>query len=73
MGLFLPGDLWSADVFICRIYTLDMNVLSKLVEEAKKKYYEVSRPHVIVHSVTAVGLLCLESLFMCIELISVVL
>jgi chaperone BCS1 len=38
-----------------RIYTLDMAVLSKLVEEAKRKYFEVSRPHVIVHSVTAVS------------------
>lgn len=36
------------------VYTLDMAVLSKLVEEAKRKYFEVSRPHVIVHSVTAV-------------------
>ncbi|KAJ7214490.1 P-loop containing nucleoside triphosphate hydrolase protein [Mycena pura] len=31
------------------IYTLDMTVLSRLVEEAKKRYVEVNRPHVVIH------------------------
>ncbi|KAJ7487383.1 P-loop containing nucleoside triphosphate hydrolase protein [Mycena galericulata] len=31
------------------IYTLDMNVLSQLVEEARLRYVEVNRPHVVIH------------------------
>ncbi|KAJ7500674.1 P-loop containing nucleoside triphosphate hydrolase protein [Mycena galericulata] len=31
------------------IYTLDMNLLSDLVEEARKRYVEVNRPNVIIH------------------------
>ncbi|KAJ6534266.1 P-loop containing nucleoside triphosphate hydrolase protein [Mycena capillaripes] len=31
------------------IYTLNMEVLSNLVEEAKKRYVEVNRPHVVIH------------------------
>ncbi|KAF7335785.1 hypothetical protein MVEN_02234500 [Mycena venus] len=31
------------------IYTLDMDVLSQLVEEARKRYVEVNRPHVVVY------------------------
>ncbi|EKM76611.1 hypothetical protein AGABI1DRAFT_62968 [Agaricus bisporus var. burnettii JB137-S8] len=46
------GGAAGASIFLT-VYTLDMAVLSKLVEEAKRKYFEVSRPHVIVHSVTA--------------------
>ncbi|KAF9450988.1 P-loop containing nucleoside triphosphate hydrolase protein [Macrolepiota fuliginosa MF-IS2] len=56
MGSITPygggGGSTGASIYLT-VYTLDMNVLSRLVEEAKKKYYEVSRPHVIVHSVTA--------------------
>jgi chaperone BCS1 len=32
------------------IYTLDMSVLSKLVEEARLRYIEASKPHVTIHS-----------------------
>lgn len=32
-----------------------MSVLSRLVEAARKQYGEISRPHVIVHAVTAVS------------------
>ncbi|KAF5353254.1 hypothetical protein D9756_007929 [Leucocoprinus leucothites] len=46
-------DICVDDVKWNRIYTLDMSVLSKLVETAKKQYFEVSRPHVIVHAVSA--------------------
>ncbi|KAJ7128794.1 P-loop containing nucleoside triphosphate hydrolase protein [Mycena crocata] len=31
------------------IYTLDMNQLSDLVEDARKRYVEVNRPNVIIH------------------------
>ncbi|KAJ7033568.1 P-loop containing nucleoside triphosphate hydrolase protein [Mycena alexandri] len=31
------------------IYTLDMNVLSELVEAARLRYVEVNRPHVTIH------------------------
>jgi len=34
-----------------------MSVLSRLVEAARKGYFEASRPHVIVHSVSAVSVL----------------
>lgn len=46
------GGGTGASIFLT-IYTLDMSVLSKLVETAKKQYFEVSRPHVIVHAVSA--------------------
>jgi len=32
-----------------------MSVLSRLVEAARKQYFEASRPHVIVHTVSAVS------------------
>ncbi|KAJ6534248.1 P-loop containing nucleoside triphosphate hydrolase protein [Mycena capillaripes] len=38
------------------IYTLDMDVLSRLVEEAKKRYVEVNRPHVVIHLTDSVRL-----------------
>ncbi|KAJ7690475.1 P-loop containing nucleoside triphosphate hydrolase protein [Mycena rosella] len=31
------------------IYTLDMDILSQLVEEARRRYAEVNRPHVVIH------------------------
>ncbi|KAJ7697876.1 P-loop containing nucleoside triphosphate hydrolase protein [Mycena rosella] len=31
------------------IYTLDMHILSQLVEEARRRYAEVNRPHVVIH------------------------
>ncbi|KAJ7473190.1 P-loop containing nucleoside triphosphate hydrolase protein [Mycena latifolia] len=34
---------------VSRIYTLDMNLLSELVEDARKRYVEVNRPNVIIH------------------------
>ena len=34
-----------------------MSVLSRLIEAARKGYLEASRPHVIVHSVSAVSVL----------------
>lgn len=44
------------------IYTLDMVVLSELVEEARLRYIETNRPHVVVHltdSVSAFLFICL--------------
>ncbi|KAJ6522300.1 P-loop containing nucleoside triphosphate hydrolase protein [Mycena vulgaris] len=32
-----------------RMYTLDMNALSELVEDARSRYVEVNRPNVIIH------------------------
>jgi hypothetical protein len=32
-----------------RIYTLNLDVLSQLVEEARLRYVEVNRPHVVIH------------------------
>jgi chaperone BCS1 len=31
------------------VYTLDMNVLSDLVEEARLRYLEVNRPNVVIY------------------------
>ena len=42
-------ELSGANIY-GRIYTFDMGVLSKLVETARLKYLEVSRPHIIVHA-----------------------
>ncbi|KAJ7171396.1 P-loop containing nucleoside triphosphate hydrolase protein [Mycena filopes] len=38
----------SSRLFVT-IYTLDMNVLSELVEAARLRYVEVNRPHVTIH------------------------
>jgi hypothetical protein len=38
-----------------RIYTLDMNILSGLVEEARTRYVEVNRPHVLIHLIDTVS------------------
>lgn len=34
---------------VLRIYTLDMAVLTELVEEARVRYVETNRPRVVVH------------------------
>ncbi|KAF8169484.1 P-loop containing nucleoside triphosphate hydrolase protein [Mycena galopus ATCC 62051] len=31
------------------IYTLDMSIMSQLVEEARKRYVDTNRPHVVIH------------------------
>ncbi|KAK0480449.1 P-loop containing nucleoside triphosphate hydrolase protein [Armillaria luteobubalina] len=36
------------------VYTTDMSILSRLVEEARRRYINVSKPNVIVHSTEAV-------------------
>ncbi|KAF8624314.1 hypothetical protein AX15_005944 [Amanita polypyramis BW_CC] len=36
---------------ILTIYTLNVNILSELVEEARLRYIEGRRPHVIIHSI----------------------
>ncbi|KAJ7483975.1 P-loop containing nucleoside triphosphate hydrolase protein [Mycena galericulata] len=41
-----PGEAGS--IYIT-VYTLDMNVLSDLVEDARLRYLEISRPNVIIH------------------------
>ncbi|KAF7360859.1 hypothetical protein MSAN_01115500 [Mycena sanguinolenta] len=42
------GVQQSARLYLS-IYTLDMNVLTQLVEEAQKRYVEINRPHVVIH------------------------
>ncbi|KAF8884507.1 P-loop containing nucleoside triphosphate hydrolase protein [Infundibulicybe gibba] len=42
------GGQTSATIYVT-IYTLNMSVLSALVEEARLRYIEVSRPNVIIH------------------------
>lgn len=46
---FQPGMASSS--LLLTIYTLDIEALSNLVEEARLKYIEGRRPHVIVHSI----------------------
>ncbi|KAJ2926105.1 hypothetical protein H1R20_g10992, partial [Candolleomyces eurysporus] len=41
-----PGN----SIITLTIYTFNLGVLSKLVETARLKYLEVSRPHIIVHA-----------------------
>ncbi len=36
------------------VYTMDMSILSRLVEDARRRYINVSKPNVIVHSTEAV-------------------
>jgi chaperone BCS1 len=38
------------------MYTLDMSAISALVEEARRRYIESSKPNIIIHSVDAVNL-----------------
>ncbi|KAF8239161.1 P-loop containing nucleoside triphosphate hydrolase protein [Tricholoma matsutake] len=45
----LHGGPHVAAIIYVTIYTLDMSVLSTLVEEARKRYIEVSKPHVTVY------------------------
>lgn len=40
----------SLSTIFITIYTLDMTVVSKLVEKARLRYVEVSRPNVIIHT-----------------------
>ncbi|KIK01770.1 hypothetical protein K443DRAFT_132188 [Laccaria amethystina LaAM-08-1] len=40
----------SASIIFITVYTLDMAVVSQLVEAARLRYVEVSRPNVIVHT-----------------------
>ncbi|KAJ6534162.1 hypothetical protein B0H19DRAFT_1241383 [Mycena capillaripes] len=44
MGIFQP----ISSLFVT-IYTLDMNLLSDLVEDARTRYVEVNRPNVVIH------------------------
>ncbi|KAJ7615764.1 P-loop containing nucleoside triphosphate hydrolase protein [Mycena polygramma] len=47
-GVTVNGTQQTARIFLT-IYTLDMGALSRLVEEAKTRYVEVNRPHVVIH------------------------
>ncbi|KAJ7125987.1 P-loop containing nucleoside triphosphate hydrolase protein [Mycena epipterygia] len=42
------GAQQTAHIYVT-IYTLDMDVLSQLVEDAGLRYVEVNRPHVVIH------------------------
>ncbi|KAJ7113187.1 P-loop containing nucleoside triphosphate hydrolase protein [Mycena epipterygia] len=42
------GAQQTARIYVT-IYTLDMDILSQLVEEARLRYVEVNRPHVVIH------------------------
>ncbi|KAL0945780.1 hypothetical protein HGRIS_012068 [Hohenbuehelia grisea] len=42
--------MYSSSVMYLTIYSLDMTVLKSLVDEAKRRYVEVSKPNVIIHS-----------------------
>ncbi|KAJ7779739.1 P-loop containing nucleoside triphosphate hydrolase protein [Mycena metata] len=47
---FTPmGTLRPTTSIYLTIYTLDMNLLSELVEEARGRYIELNRPNVIIH------------------------
>ncbi|KAJ6631926.1 P-loop containing nucleoside triphosphate hydrolase protein [Mycena sp. CBHHK59/15] len=43
-GMYMP----TATIYFT-IYTLDMNILSELVEEACARYVEINRPNVVIH------------------------
>ncbi|KAJ6505739.1 P-loop containing nucleoside triphosphate hydrolase protein [Mycena vitilis] len=47
-GATVNGNQQTSRIFLT-IYTLDMGALSRLVEEAKTRYVEVNRPHVVIH------------------------
>ncbi|KAJ6622299.1 BCS1 N terminal-domain-containing protein [Mycena sp. CBHHK59/15] len=51
-GSFMPTGIYmpTATIYLT-IYTLDMNVLSELVEEARARYVEINRPNVVIHLV----------------------
>jgi chaperone BCS1 len=49
MGFAQPGMATSS--ILLTMYTLDIEALSNLVEEARLKYIEGRRPHVIVHGI----------------------
>lgn len=46
-----PNPHGTGSSLYLTIYTFDMQVLSKLVETARKKYFEVSRPYIIIHTI----------------------
>ncbi|KAJ6565227.1 P-loop containing nucleoside triphosphate hydrolase protein [Mycena vulgaris] len=48
------GGQQTARIYVT-IYTLDMDVLSRLVEEARTRYAEVNRPHVVIHLTDSVS------------------
>ncbi|KAF9007071.1 P-loop containing nucleoside triphosphate hydrolase protein [Cyathus striatus] len=50
VSMMIPGHHSSAAISLT-IYTRDMNVMSKLVDNAYLRYIEVSRPNVIIHTV----------------------
>ncbi|KAJ6596132.1 P-loop containing nucleoside triphosphate hydrolase protein [Mycena vulgaris] len=43
-----PYGVEAGSIYIT-VYTLDMNVLSDLVEDARLRYLEVNRPNVVIH------------------------
>ncbi|KAJ7784913.1 P-loop containing nucleoside triphosphate hydrolase protein [Mycena maculata] len=43
------GTYQPISSIIVTIYTLDMNLLSELVEDARSRYVEVNRPNVVIH------------------------
>ncbi|KAJ6454366.1 P-loop containing nucleoside triphosphate hydrolase protein [Mycena sanguinolenta] len=47
-GATVNGVQQTARLYLS-MYTLDMNVLSELVEEARKRYVDVNRPNVVIH------------------------
>lgn len=46
------------------IYSVDMSLLAQLMEEARRGYDEYNKPHVIVHSIENMGMVC-ESVARC--------
>ncbi|KAJ4490558.1 P-loop containing nucleoside triphosphate hydrolase protein [Lentinula aciculospora] len=44
------GQLTGLESIFITVYTLDMSVLSAIVEQAHQRYIEVSRPDVIIHT-----------------------
>ncbi|KAJ7121416.1 hypothetical protein C8R44DRAFT_853057 [Mycena epipterygia] len=43
------GTFQQVSSIFVTIYTLDMNLLSQLVEDARARYVEVNRPNVVIH------------------------
>lgn len=58
--MFVGGNSYQSCL---SIYSLDMSVLSRLVEEARLRYIEVSRAHVTIHMADVVRwtVLCILS------------
>ncbi|KAJ7249766.1 P-loop containing nucleoside triphosphate hydrolase protein [Mycena haematopus] len=49
-GMMIPGRYAATGSSISvTVYTLDMNVLSDLVEDARMRYLEVNRPNVVIY------------------------